>query len=355
MIIVLARVKWIIEQFIVFSVVLLFVLSITKYAVAQDINEKLPLNTEVASVVKEIAKYNVVESESVGDGGGLSVQWRRFEKLNSIASDVELRALTNDTNAVVRCYSFHALALRKDSALFSILLRHLNDIKEVSTLSYDVGGADKVGDYFIDVLTPKYVDLRAYKLNTQQREKLDSILIYDKKIHLWAKEQLLSKLKPQPNNYERVREMALTERNSFAVVALAKYKNHNDVQIIKDYLKNSKMQYYAVCAVKEFPDPEFYPELIQLFEKDWNENEYGGAWHMLYQALAQYPTPQTEALFERTFIIKDDFRRQMLGEHLLVAITKYPNPLFQNVKNKIKLDEYYRDEFVEDISRESEK
>jgi hypothetical protein len=346
----------VIKQLSVFSAGLCCVLSTTEYASAQDLTNKLTLNPAVARVVKDIAKYNVVESKAIGESGSLSMQWERFEKLNRIASDLELRVLTSNTNAVVRCYSFHALALRKDAALFSILVKHLRDTAQVSTLDYDLGGSEMVGDYFIKVLTPHYIDLHAYKLDAEQREKLDSILLYDKNVNLGAQNKLLTALRPDSKHYERVREIALTENNPFAIVALARYKNPNDVKIISDYLEKPKMLYYAMYAVREFPNAEFYPALSQLFENEWNKKSYyDSLWRMLYQALAQYPTPQTVALFERMFTIEDNFRRQSLGENLLVALTKYPNPLFQNVKDKIKLDEYYREEFEQDMNSDIEK
>ncbi|PUZ30020.1 hypothetical protein DCM91_00630 [Chitinophaga costaii] len=84
---------------------------------------------------------------------------------------------------------------------------------------------------------------------------------------------------------------------------------------------------------------------MQLFEREWAKESYDyPLWRILYQALAQYPHPQTKVLFERTLLASDTFRREMLGAALYMALKKYPNAGFQEIKNKIRLPDYLRQE-----------
>ncbi len=319
--------------------------------VARDYTDSVHVRPAVMKIVKDISKAGRFENRLIGMAGKKSKQWERFEQLNRIAQSAELRELTQYNNAVVRCYAFHGLALRKDTAVFSIMLAHVRDTAMVEAISFDMGWETKVGDYFIDVITTTEVDLKTYKMNTIQKEKLDSILLYDKHVVLAAKNKLLHNLKPEAKNYSRIREIAVTENNSIAVVALARYKNPDDLNIISDYLEKNEAQHDAVYAVREFPDAKFYPKLVQIFEREWVLKGYDyPLWRILYQALAKYPTPQTLALFERTLQTKDKFRYQTLGEYLAIALTKYPNPTFGDMKNKIKLDSFHLDEINEEMN-----
>ncbi|MGZ3777382.1 MAG: hypothetical protein ACXVAZ_06925 [Mucilaginibacter sp.] len=297
-----------------------------------------------------MARYNQVDSQGIGESGFESEQWDRFERLRKLATDVELHQLTDYPNAVVRCYAFHAIALRKDTAIFSILLSHLKDTATVKTLSNDLGGRDMVGDYFVNIVTPQYIDLKAYKLSEDQKERLDSILLYDKGIQSGAKDEMLRQLKPNKRYYERVKEIAQIENNGDGLIALSKFRNSIDTGIIISYLKNAKEIYYGLYAAKEFPSPAFYSQLVWIFEDQWaKKSYYSSAWRLLYQALTQYSTSQTRALFERTIQTKDDYRRQTLGVNLLVALTKYPNSYFDDLKAQIKLDDYHKTEFLEEL------
>ena len=87
-----------------------------------------------------------------------------------------------------------------------------------------------------------------------------------------------------------------------------------------------------------------------MFEQDWKQDHYDyPKWRICYQALAKYPRPETIELFDRTAKLKDEFRYETLGKYLLIAITKYPNKLYDPIKAKIKLSSYQMDEVKEEI------
>jgi hypothetical protein len=305
----------------------------------QSEKDSIKVRHKILQFATTIAKENLVVNEHVGYAGGKSKRWGPFEKLCDSGTTLELRALTNYSNPAVRCYSFHALAIRKDTSIFSILLKHLLDTAQITVQNYDVIYPEMTGDYFIRIVTSEYIDSKAYKLNPDQRQKLDSILLYNKKVILNAKENLLSVIKPNTKYYGRIREIALKENNSVAVLALSRFRDRKDISIINKYLTGSNPGYYTVYAVREFPDNEFYPGLVQVFEKEWKDKLYDfRLWRMIYQALAQYPTAKTISLFERTIKTKDKYRYQTLGVYLVIAIKKYPSNLFLPIESNIRLE-----------------
>ena len=276
-----------------------------------------------------------------------SRQFVTYKNLCKIATDRELIELTNYSNGVVKCYAFCAIADRPQINLFSILLSHLTDTSIVTTFCGCIVTPEYTGDYFIDFVTQN--DSGKYQLDKKHQQILDSILIFQDGIKLSAKQYILAKIKPDPKYYQQIRQIVISQNNATVVLALARYKNPNDIEIIKKYLDSDRNEYYAAYAVKEFPDSSFYSSLTKLFEKEWSKKLYNySLWRILYQALAQYPKQETYDLFKRTTTIRrGGFRHQTLGVYLTIAIMKYPDKLFEPLKDKIKLDPFHQNQVTE--------
>jgi hypothetical protein len=299
----------------------------------------------VDSLVSAIDGENILTSGSVGYAGAEPEQWRRYQLLCSEATDDELSLLTDHKNPVVRCYSFQALAGRKNVDVFPILLNHLDDTAELQTFFGCINMTELAGDYFLDVVTPRYIDSTLYKLTAQQKRIVDSILLNRPGIKLNAKSNLLSDLPPREECYTRIKQIAMNEGSSVAVLALARFNRQGDIEFIKQALTHDDGEYYAIYAIREFPDSSFFPLLVRVFEREWEEKLYDySKWRILYQALAKYPCRETYSLFERTIKTKDSFRYQTLGMFLELAISKYPNPIFEPLRQQIKLDKYHLDD-----------
>ncbi len=308
---------------------------------------------DLKKIVDGIEKGNSVESSHIGEGGSPSDQYAKYEQLKKIATVEQLTALTDHKNSAVRCYAFQALAAKKADNVFTVLLKHLHDTSSVETQSGCIVMTEYTGDYFIDVVTPNYIDLEVYKLNQKERQTLDSILLYDKSIQLSAKSSVLDKLKPTTENYERIRELVAKDRNTSALETLAKYKKQTDIELIATFFRDDNTQSSALYAAREFPDDFFYPFIIKVFEQEWKQDHYDyPKWRICYQALAKYPRPETIELFGRTTKSKDEFRYETLCKYLLVAITKYPNKLYDPIKTKIKLSSYQMDEVKDELEND---
>lgn len=292
---------------------------------------------EIEELVTGIAEGKRVESSAINYGGTPSSQWQKFERLEELATVEQLVALTDHANAAVRCYAFQALAGKNSDRVFEVLSKHLTDTELVDTQMGCIGSSTRVGDYFVELVT---MGGAAYQLNPVERERLNHVLLNDRSIKLVASRHwALRSMKPTPGDYARVREIASVERSPAALRLLAKYRNRADVTLISSFFANENELSAALAAAREFPDEAFYPFVSKFFERAWAKELYDHpAWRLCYQVLAQYPRPETLALFERTLSTKDDFRRQELGGLLLLALTKYPNALFEPLKSKVALE-----------------
>jgi len=296
----------------------------------------------INEIVTGIEKKNRVDAQFIGISNKPSKQWSKYEQLKETATEEQLITLTNHKNSVVRCYAFQVLAARNSTHVFNVLLKHLHDTTTVSTINGDMGCEMYVGDYFIEIVTPNYIDNKLYKLSKKERETLDSILIYDKSIHLYEKSTVLENIKPTIGNYKIIKELVGKEKNIDALTALAKYHRQSDKKLIASFFKDEKTKNYALMSVIEFPDDFFYPFVKRILLNEWTPTDGGYDSNRLilcYEALAKYPRAETIELFEKTIKIKDESRYKTLCEYLLIGISKYPNKIYEPIKQKIKVDE----------------
>ena len=164
----------------------------------------------INELVSEIAKTNVLMGDAVGYGMGRPEQWDRYEELRSRASDNELIALTSDTNSVVRCYAFQALAARKTADIFPVVLQHLADTAQVKIMIGCLINSQKAGDIFLETIT---LNDKGYRLNDNQKAIIDSLLIFDNDNKLDVRNKLLLEIAPEERYYDRLRQLA-TAANS---------------------------------------------------------------------------------------------------------------------------------------------
>ena len=299
---------------------------------------------DIESIVNQIAAGNMVTSSHIGVAGLPSSQWGLYKQLKDNATIEQLVALTEHKNAAVKCYSFQALVANRSDKTFPVLLKKLFDTSKIVIQSGCVITAEMIGDYFFGIVALKDADNKTYTLNPSERNIVDSMLLHNKNLPLASKFTALNNTKPTTGNYARIRELVLAERNESALIILAKYKKKEDRKLIASFFKNATTQYSALFAVREYPDEYFYPFVKSVFENEWKQKDYDvEKWRMCYQALAKYPKPETVKLFERTINTKDRFRYNTVCVSLLAALNKFPDKLFEPIKNKIKLTDVYLD------------
>ncbi|MFD1602666.1 hypothetical protein ACFSJW_20455 [Flavobacterium artemisiae] len=143
-------------------------------------NKIVKVSNETNIIVNKIGKNDILMGEAVGIGGTKPEQFTNFEELEKTASKEELILLTNHQNAVVRCYSFWALAQYRNVDLFSIVKEHMNDTTTVATMFGCLLSSERTGDFYMNVVNPKYNFFNVRKLSEEEFNALDSILIRKK-------------------------------------------------------------------------------------------------------------------------------------------------------------------------------
>jgi hypothetical protein len=108
-------------------------------------NQSKGIRPSIAVIAKEMADYQVYESQRVGFAGAYSSQYKRYEKLLAEATVQELFLLTRQESPVVRVYAYEALT-QKSPRLAARAYRTLQKDKAgLNTLNGCIGGEATVG------------------------------------------------------------------------------------------------------------------------------------------------------------------------------------------------------------------
>jgi hypothetical protein len=152
--------------------------------------DRTKISKQTEQIVAKIEKVNQLMSSAVYYEGMRPAQYDNFTELQKKATKEELLELLNHSNGVVRSYAFWALSYDTSANLLPIVIRHISDTTAVTTQFGCIRSSEKVGDFFVNVVTPEYVDLNSKKLTAPEYEYLDSILIYTPN-YLYARDYLL--------------------------------------------------------------------------------------------------------------------------------------------------------------------
>lgn len=252
--------------------------------------EASKISKNIELIVNEISKKNKLDRDLIDNSGIESEPYKNFEKLKN-ASNNELLTLTNHPNGVVRCYAFWALNLRPNINTFEIVKNHLNDNEKIQIQSGCIIDEEKVGDFYISLVTPKYIDLDVNKLTLQERKKIDSLLIYnDNKLE--ARNNAIENAPETLNLYTRLKKIYLKTHNQSALIKLAKYQKEKDISLIlnnKENKSDKESGYrYTYVAIQNFPRKEFLPFLETRLKETLDESHFSYEWKEMYSAIAVY-------------------------------------------------------------------
>lgn len=302
------------------------------------------ISNETNIIVKKIEKINVLMGSAVGEAGIKPKQYENFEELKKNASKQELLTLINHSNGVVRCYSFWALASDKNTNLFSIVKDHITDSTAVKTQFGCIGSMEKVGDFFINLVNPKYENTDVQQLSQTEFNKLQSLLI-DKENNLYAGYDAIENAVPTEYLYPKVREMVVKHNNQSALLTLSKYKNPKDIELI---LKNRERDedgesgyYYTYQAIQNFPDSHFFPLLEKNLYLTLDNDHFSHEWKELYKAIAAYKNQKALELLTIPFtkVQHHDIKKYHI-EFVYEAILVNKCELYDDLLWKIWQDEH---------------
>lgn len=261
-------------------------------------------------------------------------QYDSFTELKNKATEDELVELTNHPNGVVRCYAFWALTYKPTAKLLPIVIAHIVDVSSVNTQFGCIGSSEKVGDFFVDLVTPKYVDFNSKKLTAAEYEYLDSVLVYTPN-KLYAKENAINRARKNDTTYKRLRQLVLTENNQSALVALAKFKREQDIPLILN--NREKGERYdpllsTYNAISEFPDNAFLPLLKKCLYKAIDQGGWSAEWAELYKAIASFKNDTALQLLKVPFTqSKNEDIRQYHINFIFWAVQKFYTPIYDEL------------------------
>ena len=321
------------------NIVLFLALSINCHLFAQNNFDSNQISNQTKKIVKKIEKKNQLMDSAVGFSGYKPKQWENFEELKARASKSELIELTNHPNGVVRSYSFWALSHDSNIDLFSIVKKHLTDNELIYTQFGCIIMEEKVGDFFIMVMTPEYVDLESKKLNQKELYELDSLLIYLPN-KLSSKFGALNRAEATNKIYPKIRELVVMEKNQNALVTLAKFQKDQDIEIIKNFISNTKnirrSHYFTYSAISEFPNQAFIPLLEENLINTLDDTHYSTEWRALYKAIASYKNEKAVSLLTIPFhkVQHKNIKKYHI-EFVFNAIMEYQDPMYDKLLWKI--------------------
>lgn len=315
------------------TIILLLLLPLTVYGQATLGEVKVSERTD--KIVKEIEAVNMVMSSGVGFGGDRPIQYDNFIKLKTHATSQELIELTNHYNPTVRSYAFWALSHDHSVDLFPILLNHINDNEFVKTQFGCIISSEPVGDFFIAIVTPEQIDLKAKKLDSIQFATLDSILIFTPN-NLNAKSAAINRATPTENLYPKLRELVLKTNNQEALVTLAKYQKDRDIELILNNKEESSIDdegfFYTYKAISEFPHPDFLPLLETNLRMTLYDKHYSNEWSEMYKAIASYKNDKSKALLLVPFTeVEHKNIRKYHINFVFSALRKFKAPIYDDL------------------------
>lgn len=282
-----------------FLVITFFLLSCSK-------KNNFEISKETNLIVKKIENINILMGSAIGSAGRRPEQYDNFELLKKTATKDELVLLTKHSNAVVRCYSFWALCNYKNFDLFSLVKSHINDDALVRTQFGCIGSTEKVGDFFINLVNPKYGNSEIKQLNEEEFSRLESILI-NQQNDLYASDNAIENAVPTQALYPKLRSLVIKKHNQSALITLSKYKNPNDIELIlknrdDDRNDNGESGYHSTYrAIQNFPNPQFLPFLERRLYETLDNDHFSNEWLEMYTAIATYKNQKAVELLKIPF------------------------------------------------------
>jgi len=305
------------------------------------------ISNKTKRIVTKIKKVNELMGSAVYSTGTRPEQWDNFEELEETASKKELTELTNHPNGVVRTYSFWALSHRKVIDLFSILKNHLDDNELINTQFGCIGSQEMVGDFFIKIMTPQYVDLDSDKMDSKQLAELDSLLIF-KPNKLNSRYFAIANAQPTNNLYPKIRELVIKEKSQSALITLAKYQKEQDVELI---LNNRDIDdedqesgfYSTYIAMQIFPRQEYIPLLESHLKRTLDDKYFSQEWKELYKAIASFKNEKALELLKIPFTeVQHQNIKKYHIDFVFHAILDFQDPIYNDLLWRIWEEENKR-------------
>lgn len=288
-----------------------------------------------------MADYKMFEYKFVGLTADSSLQWARYETLLAESSESGLLQFCDNESAVVRSYAFQGLVEKNSSKIFETMTKHISDTGEFDRTMGCMVDPCYVTDFYLEQVGYfPYDSSTSYKITFQQREYLDSLMLYGdeiklrmtnyNKIRLRSRDYMLKNLTPKDKYYNRLREIVLAGVIE-ALPALAKYKNPDDIAIIENVYETEGLigEDFVFDAIINFP----HANLFEIVEKEVandlrHDNYFDGSSYKYFKALIQYKTSRSKELLAQTIAKNESDNQERRAKSVKYLISKNPDKIF---------------------------
>lgn len=298
------------------------------------------LSEKVNILFSELNTFQRVEGKNIGYGGNPSIAYQLYEEIDSIATIDELVFMVENGNLVVKTYLSKSLVDRKykrNSKIFELFLRNnetftvtVGSIGHYSTLAAEFYG------YFINEKI-KIEDGKKIEVEIKKDPKAYEFLPLEDYHSDWKYEEIINSINElntivldtdstnpitinkifRLNNYEfdnytKIKTLTTKYPSRESLATLARFQNDNDLNLIQ---KNKNINF---LAISKFPNPSFFPYLVESLEKECENLDY-------YQAITSYCTKESVVLLNKLFekILVENKSFALLGDELLDYLAKY--------------------------------
>lgn len=275
-----------------------------------------------------INKNECLEYPLVGLQKESSEQYSHYLVLRNQATTDELIYLVRHSNRVIRGYASWALADRNYPYLYQILNVHLKDTSHICVREMETTEKERVACTF-------------YYYVWEQHHKE----AYSKKQEIYLKKQLkmmdeslidavhdipsltaaaLTNRPPRPQDYQKIRKLALQTKLPEAITTLAQFHNPNDITVLKEFGET------AFLAIQHFQHADFWAFLMD-YESKLIQNQilYPSNY---YDAIAAFKNKAAiQFLKEIPAKIEDEERRKMHLIRIFKTLKKSKKPIFDEL------------------------
>ena len=134
-------------------------------------------------VLKIVSKLKNEKTIHLGEPVGLALipetdnkYYKLYKRLDHLATDDELLALTKDSSNTILIYSFSILHSRNHSALKEIFVKHLSDTSTFHIASGCTGDTRQVNSFMFWKLSPPYYETSKIYFTKEELEKYDQLI-----------------------------------------------------------------------------------------------------------------------------------------------------------------------------------
>jgi len=279
--------------------------------------------------------------------------------LRLLATDSELERLGISEHPILRAAAFREMLNRKSFNHFDIVMKHLDDTALVFTEAGEFGIWDRtVSD---DILLEA-----EWKTQEEKNKTVDQVLT--KHNYLRTAYLALQSLEPQERYHPYIKDMATRPRRldpsegyelgfgdiEYALYGLAKFREKEDVQIIKKKLMEHvwKLSDVSFQLLKDYPDTAYF-DVLQAYHRRQFYKFSGNRPHGFtgfpadraapedfIQALAVQQTEKSARLLDTMLVNLFKYEglpdKETILNEVVIAIWQNPCPAYAKLREKIK-------------------